>query len=241
MRNKLAVVGTSGVVICVACLGAAAAIGVHALHQSGFDFMRFGDGPSCDFPSSGTQGSRSMAWTGGDSVAIAVPAEIHYQRGVGDQVVISGDSSLLPHIRIQDSTIKLDCRWHDDNNDITVTLPGRLFKGFKIAGAGKLNLDNIDQPDLKISIAGAGEVNANGKAGNLDLEMAGAGEARLGALAADSIKVRMAGANNAVISPKDDLNVQIAGIGDVKLLTEPAKIQSDIAGAGHIIHPNARD
>ena len=34
---------------------------------------------------------------------------------------------------------------------------------------------------------------------------------------------------------------QIAGLGDVKLLTEPHTIESDIAGAGHVIHPNELD
>jgi hypothetical protein len=241
MLKKLAVVAVSGLVVCAICLGAAAAIGGKALHESGFDFGSFGDSPRCAFAPSDAQGSRSLAWSGGDSVAIAIPAKVHYRRGTGDQVVLSGDSAVLPHIYITNSTIKLDCRWHDDEDGIDVTLPGRLFKGFKIAGAGKLTLDDIDQPDLNISIAGAGNVEANGKADNLDLHMAGAGNARLGALAVSNANVHMAGANNAEISPRDDVKVHIAGFGNVRLLTEPHTIESHIAGAGHVTHPHDLD
>jgi hypothetical protein len=234
MANKFAVVGISGLVICVACLTTAAAIGGRELVHSNFGGI--GEGERCAFGLADKQGSRSMAWNGGDSVAIAIPAKVQYRRGTGDQVVISGDSAILPHIRISDSTIKLDCRWQDRGPGIEITLPGRPFRGFKLAGAGSLTLEDIDQPTLNLSIAGAGEIKANGKTDDLDLNMAGAGNAELGALSANRVQVRMAGANNAEVSPKDDLNVSIAGLGDVKLLTEPRKIESDIAGAGHITH-----
>jgi len=235
MANKFAVVGVAGLVICVACLTTAAAIGGRELVHS--NFAGIGEGARCAFEPADKQGSRSMAWNGGDSVAIAIPAKVQYRRGAGDQVVINGDSAILSHIRISDSTIKLDCRWQDRGPGLEITLPGRQFRGFKIAGAGSLTLDDIDQPDLHLSIAGAGEIKANGKTENLDLDMAGAGNAELGPLAANRVHVHMAGANNAEISPKDDLHVSIAGLGDVKLLTEPRKIESDIAGAGHITHP----
>ena len=207
MLNKFVIVGISGLVVCGVCLGAAAAIGGKALRDAHSEFDGLWGGKHCGFDLSGQEGSRSLAWTGGDSVAIAIPAKVHYRPGAGDQVVIKGDTGMLPRIRIADSTLKMDCDWRESKSEIDVTLPGRLFKGFKIAGAGSLTLDNIDQPDLKISIAGAGEVKANGKTDRLDLEMAGAGEARLGELAANRVKVQMAGANNAEIAPRDDLDV----------------------------------
>src|SRR3954465_1842374 len=207
MANKFAVVGISGLVISVACLTTAAAIGGRELVHSNFGGI--GEGERCAGEGSDKKGSRSMAWNGGDSVAIAVPAKVQYRRGAGDQVVISGDSAILPHIRISDSTIKLDCRWQNRGPGIEITLPGRPFRGFRIAGAGSLTLDDIDQPSLKLSIAGAGEIKANGKADELDLDMAGAGNAELGALEASRVRVQMAGANNAEISPKDDLKVSI--------------------------------
>ena len=245
MINKFALVGFSGLIVCGVCLAAAAAIGGKALHDAHYDFGGlFDDGDHCGFDPSGQQGSRNIPWNGGDSVAIAIPAMVHYRPGAGDmvQVTIRGDTAILPHIRIEDSTLKMDCNWRTSRkSEIEVTLPGRPFRGFKIAGAGGLRLDAIDQPELNISVAGAGDVEANGKTARLDLDMAGAGDARLGSLAANAVKVRMAGANDAEIAPIDDLNVKIAGLGDVKLRTEPHKIESDIAGAGHIIHPNDLD
>ena len=241
--NKFAVVGISGLTISVVCLAAAAAIGGKALSNLGWsgNGMGLGEGADCARGGSDQATSRSMPWTGGDEIAIAIPAKVQYRAGSGDAVIVTGDAALLPHIRISDSTLKLDCRWHGGHHALEVTLPGRTFRAFKIAGAGELTLASINQPDLKLEIEGAGEIKADGKTDRLKLEMAGAGDAKLGELTAREVRVEMAGANEAVIAPQDDLHVHIAGMGEVKLVTEPKHIESDIAGAGHIRHPNDLD
>lgn len=252
MIRRFAIVAICGLVVCVVCLVAAAAVGGKALRDSGFNFASLRDSnfnlfdmlsdrPRCDYNGSDQQGSRSLAWTGDDGVSIELPANVHYRPGSGDQVVITGNNSLIAHVRIRKDSIRLDCRGLDSEEGIDITLPGRVFHRFNLAGTGNLTLEAIDQPELRISLAGAGTVEASGKTDDLDIDMAGASHARLGTLAAGRVKIRMAGANNAEIAPRDYLNVQIAGVGDVKLLTEPQKIESEIAGAGHIIHPTALD
>ena len=110
MINKFAlVVGLSGLAICVACLSASAVIGGKALRDTGFDFGSLGQ-DRCRFSHSGTPGSRTLAWNGGNKASIELPATVHYRRGSGDQVVIKGDSEVISHVRVNDGKIKLDCR-----------------------------------------------------------------------------------------------------------------------------------
>lgn len=252
MIRRFAIVAICGLVVCIVCLVGAAMVGGKALRDSGFNmaslqggdfniFDMLSDRPRCDDDSSSQQTSRSLPWTGGDGVSIELPANVHYRPGTGDQVVITGDSALISHVRVRGGSIRLSCRGSDSGDRLEITLPGRDFRRFNLAGTGKLTLEGIDQPELRISLAGAGEVEASGKTDDLDVEMAGASQAKLGALAAGRVKIKMAGANDAEIAPRDYLNAKIAGVGDVKLLTEPAKIESEIAGAGHIIHPGDLD
>jgi hypothetical protein len=236
MVNKFLVVGISGLAICVACLSASALIGGKALRDSGFDFGDMGK-PRCDFNESGKPSSRSLAWSGGDKAGIDIPATVHYRRGSGDQLVVKGDSEVISHVRVIDGNVKMDCRMRHSDGRLDVTLPGRDFKAFALAGSGSLSLDDIDQPDLKISLAGSGDVEATGKTSNLNVNLAGSGDARLGALAADRVKLRMAGSNNVEVAPKDDLDVDIAGSGKVVLRTEPHALETHIAGSGRIVHP----
>jgi hypothetical protein len=239
MLNKFAVVGISGLVVCVACLAAAAAIGGKELLDSGFDFGGF-DRPRCDVDSSNQSGagSRSIAWNGGDKVEISLPANVHYRPGSGDQVVVTGDSAILPHVRVKDGNIKLDCRGGRIDR-LDVTLPGRAFRTFALAGSGSMTLNGIDQPDLKIRLAGSGDIVADGKTDNLDLKIAGSGDAKLGDLAANDVSLSLAGSSDVEVAPKGKLDVSIAGSGKVVLRTEPHDIETHIAGSGRIVHPTS--
>ena len=70
-----------------------------------------------------------------------MPGEVHYSPGGGDRVSATGDPGLLSHLRVHNHKIDLDCSgsWHDEK--LNVTLPGREFRKFTVAGSGKLFLD----------------------------------------------------------------------------------------------------
>lgn len=237
MSTKLAFIALSGFALSIAGLGAATALDAgplaHAISFGDFDL------PRCDLSPAGHTGTRSLAWDGSDSAGIAVPATVHYHRGRGDQLVVSGDAAYLPHVRIVDGSVQFDCRMRGFRNTrLDVTLPGRQFQSFSIAGVADMTLENIDQPDLQLHIAGTGNIAASGKASDVELHVAGAGDAKLASLAADRVAVHIAGSSNVDVAPKDDLDVHIAGSGTVTLHSEPHNIETHITGSGRIVHPD---
>jgi hypothetical protein len=238
MRTKLAMIALSSFTIAAVCLGGAFALDAGKLKES---FISFGDSdsPRCDLSLTGQQATRNLAWDGKDTVGVAVPANIHYRRGQGDQVVVSGDSALVPHVEVVDGAVRLNCRIRSlKGTRLEVTLPGREFKGFSIAGVGDMTLENIDQPDLTINVAGAGNVTASGSVKSLELQVAGASDDKLEGLMADRVAVHIAGASNIDVTPKDDLKANIVGSGTVTLHAEPKSIETHIIGSGRIIHPD---
>lgn len=233
MRSKLAMIALSGFAISAVCLGGAAALGVNKIGFGDFDL------PRCDLSPTGQSASRNLAWDGSDSAGIAVPATVHYRRGQGDQVVVKGDSALLPHVEIVDGSVRLNCRVTNlQRMRLDVTLPGRDFKGFGLAGVGDMTLENLDQPDLEIHVAGAGNVTADGKVQSLELHVAGAGDAKLASLAVDRVAIHVAGSSRIEVAPKDELDAHIVGSGTVTLGSEPRSIETHIIGSGRIIHPD---
>jgi hypothetical protein len=236
MVHKLALVAVTGLAISAVCLGGAAAIGGKDLAASGIDFSVFGDGPACDFTLSGKTGTRSIAWDNSDTVSIQMHADTHYRRGQGDQVVVTGDTALIPHVKVEDGDVKMDCRRSSRGDTVAITLPGRIFRKFGLAGSGSMTLDDIDQPKVKVGLAGSGDIRATGKTEELDVGIAGSGKAKLGQLAANTIKIHIAGSGDTEIAPKGDLDVHIAGSGNVRLLSEPRHLTTHIAGSGEIIH-----
>lgn len=108
-------------------------------------------------------------------------------------------------------------------------LPGQRLSDFTLNGSGRLVLQDIDVPELDVAIRGSGEVEATGRADDVDLSIAGAGEAHLGRLAAKSMDVQIAGAGEAEIAPEDEVEIMIAGAGEIRLLTQPRSVEQSIS------------
>lgn len=232
--NKLAIIAGTGLTVAAVCAIAVAAMGVDKVgdHLS----ISLFDGESCS-ANGATATSRTIAWDGSDDVTIEVPANIHYTPGSGEMIEVKGNPVVLAHMRVRDGRIDLDCslhHWHGERADIT--LPGRTFRAFNVAGLADMDLHEIDQDSLKISIAGKADVTASGKVNTLKLEIAGKGDARLKDLIAQKVDVDIAGRGDVETSPIEDADISIAGSGDVSLYTEPKHISSSILGSGNIKH-----
>jgi len=150
-------------------------------------------------------------------------------------VHVTGDPQVLAHLEVDQGDIQLDCRgWGSRTKDLEITLPGRIFKRFEIAGTGKLTLDALDQEKLKIEMAGVAKVEANGKVDRVEIEMAGIGHADFGQVKSREARVEIAGIGKADIAPSEDARIEIAGPGEVRLHTNPKRVDTDIAGPGRV-------
>lgn len=234
--RALAVIAATGLTVAIVCIGAAAAISVQGGFDAGLDFPMFG--PSCGrADDNGAVTSRAIAWDGSDKAVLAVPGRAHYAPGNDAMLHVKGDAALISHVRLRDGEIKLDCHhWRGNRDDIEVTLPGRAFRKFAIAGSGRMVLDRLDQEKLDVSIAGSGDIRANGQVADLKVDIAGSGDADMGAVTSDQVKVRIAGSGNADIAPRHKADIHIAGSGDVTLHSYPEDLDTHIAGSGRIRH-----
>lgn len=237
MAMKLGWIALGGITVGAVCFGVAVAVGGGSVlnHLNDLDFGGW-DGPRCQVSPSGSDASRSLDWTGGDHVAINIPANVHYQRGQGDQVVVRGDSAVVPLVEIEDNQIRFNCHMRRFNRRLDITLPGRDFERYTINGSSDMTLAGIDQPRLKVRINGSGDITASGKAADLEYSVAGSGDGHFESLDADSVSINVAGSGDADVSPRQRLDVKIAGSGKVTLHSEPRQIETHIAGSGRIIH-----
>jgi hypothetical protein len=237
MSRKLAVIAVTGIVLGIVLLGTAALVGGQELRRQKWDIGALWGEPGCGVTLAGRRGSRTLDWTGGDRIGIRVPADVRYRRGQGEQVVIEGDEALLPLIEIENGRIRMDCRMRNMGR-LAITLPGRDFRSYDLAGSVDLTLEGVDQPRLDFDVAGAVEVTATGRVDELDLDAAGSSEGHFGDLAANVVTIDLAGSSEVEVAPRDRLSVDAAGSTRVTLRTEPQTIDMDIAGAGRIIHPD---
>ena len=236
MAHKLVIIAVIGLSASAVCMGAAAAIGGKEFGNGFDDFSLFDGRPRCEAVAGALPTSRDLDWDGSDHVGLSVGGHASYTPGSGDKVHVTGDPQLVPHVRVRDGNIELDCRggWRDRRDDLEITLPGREFKKFGIAGSGNLVLQKLNQDRLQVSIAGSGSIKADGKVQNAEIHIAGSGDADLGQVASQVTEVHIAGSGNTDIAPSDEADIHIAGSGDVNLHTNPRKLETHIAGSGRI-------
>ncbi len=262
MRTQLAIIAVSAFAVSAVSLGGAFALGGNAIGNAVFDFGGF-DLPRCDAmgtPTS-TATTRALPWDGdSDRAAVALPANTHYQAGVGDQLVVKGDPEIIAHVRVRNGVVELDCRggfFHFGRTDrVDVTLPGkRSFRRFELLGSGDMQLAGLSQPEARLLLAGSGTIEAEGtvdklnvdlrgsgtvaakgKTDDLNVDVKGSGKINLGDLAARNVDIDIAGSGKVDVAPQDALNVDVAGSGTVYLRSEPKSIDTHFAGSGRIVH-----
>ncbi|HYS45186.1 MAG TPA: DUF2807 domain-containing protein, partial [Rhizomicrobium sp.] len=235
--HKLAIIAVIGLSASAVCMGAAAAIGGKEFGNGLDDFSLFDGRPRCEAVAGALPTSRDLDWDGSDHLGLAVDSHASYAPGSDNKVHVSGDPQIVAHLRVHDGDIQMDCRgWRNRTKELAITLPGREFRKFDIAGGGNLTLDKLDQASLKVEIAGSGSVKANGRVDDLNIEVAGSGKADLDQLTARQAEIEIAGSGSVRASGKiDTLKMEIAGSGDAdfdQLTAHQAKIE--IAGSGSV-------
>lgn len=239
MAHKLAVIAATGIAGLAVCLGAAAAIN-GGTDIGNMDFWMFDGKPRCDVIAGATATSRDLDWDGSDHADIGIPAQTSYTPGAGDKLYITGNPQILAHMKVEDGTVTLDCRpTHRQraayrDTALHMTLPGRTFRKFSVAGGGKLTLNDLKQDELKVEIAGAGTIHASGAVDTFKIEIGGSGNADFGTVRAHEARVEIGGSGTADIAPSELARVEIAGSGDVNLHSNPKHLETEIAGSGRI-------
>jgi hypothetical protein len=184
----------------------------------------------------GPQATRTLEWSGADRLDVDLPADVRYIQQDGPaSVTVTGPQRAVDKVIIRGDSIRYDHHRHwGPKLSIVVRAPG--VSSFDLSGANTLAIENYRQKSLRLDISGMAEVTAAGEVDDVEVDMSGKGEVDLGALKAKGANVDISGAAEAVIAPTDWAKLDISGAGDVRLLTNPARLESDISGAGKVRH-----
>ena len=232
--RTLGLIAIGGLGIGIASLSLAYQLGGRDLHRLPFDLV---SRASCGEVAKGSPSVRRLAWDNGDEIEVSVPGTVTFRGGQGSEVVVRGSPDLVAHVEVRGRRLMLDCHGWMAGRDLEITLPGRAFRDIRIAGSGKLVMENVNQPDLDLRISGSGTVRAQGSVDQATIKVSGSGEASLGDLAVKQLKVDISGSGKVEAAPKDSADVRISGSGDVKLLSRPVNLTSKVSGSGRISQP----
>jgi hypothetical protein len=258
MIRTLFIIAAAGLVLATASLGGAFALGGRDMARHGWEWtFRDGDGDTVSIErDDGTRAediTRTLAWTGGQSLTVDLSADVDYVQGETPGVTITGPASLVDKVRLVGDRLT----WTEDNDGpnhetvvfgrreggrgvwvhseavrIVVTAPN--INSFDLEGSADLTLRDYDQDTLAVDISGSGDVSANGRTRALELDISGSGDADLSGLTTIDANVAIAGSGDARIAPTGKADITLAGSGDVAVTTRPTTVNQNISGSGEV-------
>lgn len=252
MIRSLVIIAVAGLVMSVACISAALAIGgpavlAHGLWSSGHGV--WWSGPhgwrwesheghwSGGWTSGGAdqpQATRTAPWTGGDRLEIDVPADVTFTQSDGPaSVTIRGPKDAVDQLVVDGGRIRLNGD-ADGAGQLSIAITAPKVTHFSLLGSGDLDIRNYHQDALALDLTGSGDVTAQGAAKSVQATIAGSSDADFSQLTVDGADVRISGSGSAKVGPQRWAKLDISGSGDITLLSHPPRIESHISGSGDI-------
>ncbi len=174
-------------------------------------------------------------------LGVSIGAKVYLTQGNKQKIEIKAQQNIIDLIDKDVRSGKWRVRLEKGTNlknhdgiDIYITIP--TIEELSVAGAGsiigKTDFNNLD--DLKVSIAGSGDIDLSGAGDDLEVSVAGSGDVDMAGFVVDNCEVSIAGSGDCEVNVSGSLQVSIAGSGDVKYKGNPDKVKSSIAGSGDV-------
>jgi hypothetical protein len=246
IRTLLIITGAS-LVLCIAALSGAAAIGGNDLARNGWEwtfrdadrtetitFQRGDDGPAV---------TRNLAWTGGDRLTVEIPGDVIYVQGDTPSVVVTGQKSMVDRVSLVNGRLGRDgdedgsdyvvFGWsHHDRLRVVITAPS--VTRFDLESSADLSIRNYDQPTFALNVSGSGDVDAAGQTQSATIKVSGSGDSDLSALRVTDARIEVSGSGDLRVAPTGRADIAISGSGDVELTARPVTVNQNISGSGDV-------
>ena len=228
MSRMLAILSATGLALCAVFLGLAFVIGGDDLFRDQRSLERIK--PLIDLAN-----RKEWRWDGGDTLALNAPVNVRYEPKGPPRVSVTGPAELMKDVRVGDGRIASQASPRSNGRKLEAVVSGIPIRKFVVNGRENLDLGHVDQESLDVHLNGVGTVSGEGRVGELNLVIAGPGDADLGKLfVTDAARVSILGNGTAALSPQGDLRLFIAGNGKLTLLTQPKTISRTILGSGDV-------
>lgn len=184
------------------------------------------------------------SWGDSDKITVYITVKDITVIGVAGSGDLVGQSTLTSDeldLKVSGSgSIKVEVNVSGDletdvsgSGDIDVTGIATSFDS-DISGSGDVKASVKIAGSSSFSIAGSGKIVIDGSSQALETRISGSGSVRGENFEVEKCTIKVAGSGNVSIHVKNELNVNIAGSGDVRYKGDPKRVNNNSAGSGTV-------
>lgn len=192
-------------------------------------------------------------------VNVAGEMQVYITQGAVYSVKVEADENLFEYLDIEKDGNELEIGEKegynlDPKSPIKVYVTSPTFEALEISGSGKIisqskithvkqiKIDvagsgdvqlDVNAPEVKAQVAGSGDINLTGTAKEFSVDIAGSGDIKAFGLMTEITKIDIAGSGNAEVSASRELDVDVAGSGNVIYKGNPSVKQNKV-GSGNV-------
>jgi Putative auto-transporter adhesin, head GIN domain len=188
---------------------------------------------------SGTVQRQSRAVGALHAVLVSGTTNVRVSVGQPESLVVEAQPNIAELIQTSVSDGKLtvdEKKPYVTDKEAIVRLTVPVLDSLSLRGSSNATIAKATGPSLDISIAGAGNVEANGAVDRLTLDCSGAGNADLTHLVARDAVVKLSGVGNANMNVTGTIDASIFGVGSVTYRGSARVVHQEIRGVGSLSH-----
>ena len=176
-------------------------------------------------------------------------AKVYFTQGSNQQVKVEAEDELSEvHTLVSGSSLSIS----GEKAVLYITAP--VLEEVKVSGFGEVRSDSmintsslilsisgkgkivmpVQVTELKVNISGSGKMKLSGATKTFKLSVSGNGTVDAANLAVDNADVEISGVGKATVDVKEELSMEVSGVGSVYYKTEPKKINKKISGIGKL-------
>lgn len=157
-------------------------------------------------------------------------------------------------VHLKNKKDKNNWNWGDNVKEIKIYVSVKNLEGLYLSGSGNVQGSGITANNLKVSIAGSGDLEIGVDARNIEAKIAGSGDMELEGNTGDfsisiagngdieaydlrsrNCEVKIAGSGDCQVNVSESLNVKISGSGDVSYKGNPSHVNKSVSGSGNVV------
>ena len=173
-----------------------------------------------------------------DEIDVLGATDVRVRVGEQTRIVVSGDDNLIDHVLTEVDGRTLEVRMENGSYNmkkplvVTIYTPG--LDALTIKGSGDAFLSGLDEDELRLSVMGSGDVEAEGMVEHLIARVKGSGDMSLKELRARHADVSVKGSGDITLYASESLDASVMGSGDISYWGNPVERSVSEMGSGDI-------